>query len=586
MSASSIQKKMRWGVLVACVSVGVLCAFYAKYISICGFHVPIMDFFRWISMYGEKVHNGTISFLDFFFDVNEQMQPGAMAIFFGMLELSDYDMWPLVAVGNTLLCVKAVALAVLIFVPFLKQKKHILFGALSAIGVAAVCLNPNQWELVIEPFALVLAVREYLLYGIFLLFSIFFTKLFQVPFRKQLLYMTLLTVAVSVVSITILGSYFVGVLGAISIGGCILIVDQRKQIQSKQYLLGVIWAVGVLGTLSIYLSFTAGSVMNSVSASASMNLTAFLKGWCVFWGAAFVPQNYSESSLTLFYAVGATFTVISVVLLVMYFRKGLHKKSYFPLFLLAYGGVIALIIIVGRGTTYGIGGIASSRYCVESCMGVSGAVFLLAELVLQSDENNVGKILAYTSMTGVILSVVLCFRVELGIAPYRRIYQENISDCVLTIDLMDADDFSIFQAPEADVRKAVDFLRDNNLSIFHDIDAEHLFGDKGYQAINGIWDDGWACSDAQMLLQIGESGETILEIYIPFALPEDARIQMISDEMTLLDETISTSTESHKLVISGTPNSIMELRITTSFSFQNPPDVRDLSYLICAVSCE
>ena len=451
MSSSNIQKKKLFSIIAACVSIGVLCMFYARYISICGFHVPIMDFFRWISMYGEKVHNGTLSFLDFFFDVNEQMQPGAMAIFFGMLELSDYDMWPMVVAGNILISIKAVALAAMIFVPFLKEKKHILFGALCAIGIAAVSLNPNQWELVIEPFALALAVREYLLYGFFLLFSIFFTKLFQVPFRKQLLYMTLLTVAVSVVSITILASYFVGLLGAISIVGCVLIVDQRKHIQFKQCLLGVIWASGVLGTLAIYLSFTAGSVVNSVSASASTNFIDVIKGWCIFWGGAFVPQNYSDTSLTLFYVVGATFTAISAVLLVMYFRKGLHRKSYFPFFLLAYGGIIALILIVGRSSTYGIGGMASSRYCVESCIGVSGTVFMLAELVLQSEKNVFGKSLAYTAMTGVILSSALCFRVELGMAPYRRIYQENVADCMLTIDLMDADDFSFFQAPEADV---------------------------------------------------------------------------------------------------------------------------------------
>lgn len=586
MSASSIKKKKFFGIIAACISIGVICAVYAKYINICGFHVPIMDFFRWIGMYGEKVHNGTISFLDFFFDVNEQMQPGAMAIYFGMLELSDYDMWPMVAVGNVLLCIKAVALAALIFIPFLKQKKHILFGVLSAIGVAAVCLNPNQWELVIEPFTLSLAVREYLFYGIFLLFSIFFVKLFQIPFWKQLFYITLLTVVASAVSITISGAYFVGLLGAISIGGCILIIDQRKQIQSKQCLLGAIWAIGVLGTLSIYLSFTVDSVANSVSASTSMNLIDFIKAWCIFWGGAFVPQNFSESSLSQFFAVGAIFTVISAVLLAMYFHKGLHKKSYFPFFLLVYGCVIAVILIVGRCSTYGIGSIASSRYCVESCMGVCGAIFMLAELVLQSEGNNVGKPLAYMSMTGVILSAVLCFHVELGIAPYRRIYQENISDCMQTIDLLEGDAFDGFQALEDDVRKTVTFLRDNNLSIFRDFDAKHPLGAKGYQAINGIWDDGWASSDAQMLLQIGESGKTILEIYIPFVLPEDARIQITSDEMTLLDDGISASTEHQRFVISGIPNSIMELRITTSFSFQNPPDVRDLSYLICAVSCE
>ena len=84
--------------------------------------------------------------------------------------------------------------------------------------------------------------------------------------------MTLLTVSVSAVSITISGAYFVGLLGAISIGGCILIVDQRKQIQFKQCLLGVIWAGGVLGTLAIYLSFTSSSVMNSASASAYRNM--------------------------------------------------------------------------------------------------------------------------------------------------------------------------------------------------------------------------------------------------------------------------------------------------------------------------
>lgn len=584
MSLKKLPKKMWFAIAIACGSVGVICLLYAWYIRVCGFHVPIMDFFRWISMYGEKVHSGTISFLDFFFDVNEQMQPGAMAVYFGVLELSNYNMWPMVLAGNLLLCLKAVALASLVFVPFLKEKKHILFGVLCAIGVAAVCLNPNQWELVIEPFALAIALRECLYYLVFLLFSLFFTKLFEIPFKKQLIFMTLLTVVSFLLSITLSAAYFVGLLGAISIGGCILIIDQRKQIRCRQCVLGVIWAIGVLGTLAVYLHFTAGSVMASASASASMHLTDVVKGWLIFWGGALVPQNYSEASLTPFYVAGTLFTVISAVLLVLYLRRGLHKKSYFPIFLLAYGGVLALTLIVGRSTTYGLAGMASSRYCVESCMGLSGALFMLSGLVLHSEQRRWSGVLAGAAVCAVILSAALCFRVELEIAPYRRIYQENISVSMQTIDLLDSDAFAAFQAPEEDVRNAVAFLRDNNLSIFRDAEAKHPFGEKGYQATGGIWDDGWASSEAQMLLQIGESGYSALEIYIPFALPEDAWIHIASKDTVLVDAPVTA--ESQRISISGAPNSILKLEITTNFSFQNPPDIRDLSYLICSVQGE
>lgn len=73
-----------------------ICAFYWRYITICGSHVPIMDFFKWISFYGETVHSGDMSFAQFFYDVNEQVQPGALALNFLIMENSDYDNMTLV----------------------------------------------------------------------------------------------------------------------------------------------------------------------------------------------------------------------------------------------------------------------------------------------------------------------------------------------------------------------------------------------------------------------------------------------------------------------------------------------------------
>lgn len=538
MSDGMVRKKRLLSVVVAGISLSVLCAYYLKYIEICGFHVPIMDFYRWISMYGEKVHSGTISFMDFFFDVNEQMQPGAMAIYFSMMELFDYDMWPMVLVGNVLLCLKALLLGMLVLIPFLKKKNNILFGVLCAIGIAMVSLNPNQWELAIEPFTLSLATREFLYYAIFILFSFLFTRLFRITYGKQVLYMTLLTVVAIAISLIMSGAYFIGLMGAISICGCILIIDQQKQIRPRQCLLGVIWALGVLGTLAIYLRFTGESVMNSTTASVSLSLHDIVRGWCIFWGGAFVPQNYSESSLTLFYVAGAIFTIVSAVLLFLYFRKGLHRESYFPLFLLVYGIVIALILIVGRGSTFGIGSMASSRYCVESCIGVSGALIMLAQLVLRSNHA-VKTIPAWIAVVSIILSGCLCFHVEMDIAPYRRIYQENLADCMRTIEYLESDAFGAFQAEEKYVRSTVEFLRKNKLSIFKNADAEMSLGEKGYQAISGIWEDGWASSEAQMLMWIGESGYSKLEVYIPFGLPENERIIIVTKEKMLLNEVLS-----------------------------------------------
>ena len=93
------------------------CFYYFRYMYIAGSRVPFMDFFKWIAMYAEDVHNGAISVMQFFTDVNEQVQPGALALVFWLLECTDYDVWPLMILGAIIQCVRCVIIGAIAMIP-------------------------------------------------------------------------------------------------------------------------------------------------------------------------------------------------------------------------------------------------------------------------------------------------------------------------------------------------------------------------------------------------------------------------------------------------------------------------------------
>ena len=104
----SMRRKI--GCMVLLATVFILIEHFV-YTHIAGYRIPIMDFYRWIANYAERVHSGSMRFIDFFSDTNEQVQPVALAMDFFVFEHTRYSMYALVVMGAVLRAAFAVGLA-------------------------------------------------------------------------------------------------------------------------------------------------------------------------------------------------------------------------------------------------------------------------------------------------------------------------------------------------------------------------------------------------------------------------------------------------------------------------------------------
>ena len=77
------------------------------------------------------------------------------------------------------------------------------------------------------------------------------------------------------------------------------------------------------------------------------------------------------------------------------------------------------------------------------------------------------------------------------------------------------------------------------------------------------------------------NGQIRLDIYIPFALPENGCISVTVDSEHYKDFPVSSG--SFTLEIQTAPYTEQLIGLNSNFEFNNPPDVRSLSFLITSL---
>lgn len=179
-------------------------------------------------------------------------------------------------------------------------------------------------------------------------------------------------------------------------------------------------------------------------------------------------------------------------------------------------------------------------------------------------------------------SAVLCNAYEMRIAPYRAMYQEGIVNAMKYADYLDDDQLLICQAEPSYVREAVHFLRENQLSIFSESqETEDVYSFEKITRLEGIEADGWAADSSRLAVPTGKNGIIKLAIYIPFDLPENACITVSVDGEHYKDFPVSSG--SFTLEIQTAPYTEQLIGLNSNFEFNNPPDVRSLSFLITSL---
>lgn len=441
---------------------------YWNYIKTAESTVPIMDFWHWIAIYGQKVVEGTIHFKDFFFsDRGEHIQPLLMAIQFDVLRYSKFDVKPLVEMGAVLRIVMALFL-VAVFITSNKKRNNEIFQGITVICLILCVLNFNQWELMTEPFALGNSLRVFLYYLSFMIPGFLAANIKKWSAQKRTGVAVVFGSSSAAITVLFSAAYFVAFLPAIGLSFMYLLIRDRDK--CKDYVFSVlIWGVlSFIGAITYLLLFMNGS-RDSVVTMIDISKLPFhlLESIVLFFGASVLPNHLSDVvGFAPFYIVGTLLLLYIGILLSSYFGDKKDQYSIFPLTCIIYSTVIAVAISLGRMDEFGTTVMCSSRYAVESSIGLVGVTILTYEKYIC--HSVCIKSVVKGIMLELVLLTMLCSSMvsELQIAPYRGLYSENIAEIMRNIDLYSDEELSVTQGEAGDVRYCVEFFKENKLSIF------------------------------------------------------------------------------------------------------------------------
>ena len=182
-----------------------------------------------------------------------------------------------------------------------------------------------------------------------------------------------------------------------------------------------------------------------------------------------VPQTITETMSTeLIIVCGLFLLIIILIAVILYFHFQIYKKTWLPLLMASYGIVSIPIIIYGRAGMYSLNYLTSSRYACESTLIWVACAFIFAYSAIVYSKPSV-RIVAWTCMLSISLTILHADYSEFKIAPYRGAYKDNLIQ-ILKKEEISSEDVALFQAPEDMVRNGIGLLKKYQLNIYQNID--------------------------------------------------------------------------------------------------------------------
>lgn len=445
---------------------------YVEYMNTAKSTVPIMDYWQWIAVYGQRVQDGTLTFRDYFnSDFGEHIQPMCMAINFLVLKISHFDVKPLVEWGMWLRVI-VTALIVILFVWRQRntQYRNYLLQLICAIAICMSVLNYNQWEMTTEPFSLTNAFRIANYFLSFYFADIFVKGIATRKMRVNLIYGALLGCFCAYLTIFVGAAYFVGHLVAIGVVMLWTLLQQRQAFKKYFWPMAVWAAISFIAACAYYILVSRRGVTREDAETTKNVLVLIIQAVCYFWGGLFVhDQTVNEYGSSLITMVGAFVLIYSVVILIRYLKTHREGKELFPAMCLIYALILSVAISVGRVTLFGAGSLAASRYVVETGIGLVGTVWMTYSVAVEHPFKKI-KWAKYTVCVYLVIAMLSSAAAEeMEMAPYRKIYNDNLAEMMTHLEDYTDDELGVFQANSPDfVRYCVEFFKENNLSFFYE----------------------------------------------------------------------------------------------------------------------
>lgn len=278
-------------------------------------------------------------------------------------------------------------------------------------------------------------------------------------------------------------------------------------IKKKYYKKHII--IVALQTLGIIFYCLTLDKNNLLSGSMPVNLSfvekigRFVCGIPIMLSSPIIHISFSEKTLLANYLIGILIFLLSIIYLIVFVKNKFYIKSYFPVLCVLYAFSNVAVIIVGRGFSFGLLSLASSRYVVETTLGYLGLI-IISMMIISEEKKAIFKVISGLFIVGFILLFIICNRKEFSIGPYRKAYGESMKNIAVYLNDSSDEQLNIFQAPPKDVREGIETMKKYQLSIWSDNEYIEIFFGKeknntNQYIISGISnpEDGYSWTDSE-----------------------------------------------------------------------------------------
>lgn len=428
------------------------------YISEASSNVPIMDYWRYLNCLVEKSYNSGISYSDLCSVNGIHKSPYQLFLFLLNVKLFHWNTQISMYLSAFVLLVLGVYLYKIIKKIYSTNSYLVQFlGAVIVLNIFSL----GAFEIIAQEFALSFVIR-------ILSFVILCQQTSAILNKNNEKFDNntwLLALYYLLVINLIGGAYSIGLSVAVLF---VIVFDFIKNLIKKINFNKWNHSVLVIGLIVGDYIYMHGLAMNqdgNISGEILELVKSFGEGLLVVGGVSLFG---SYISLKIAYITGAITILIHAILLFFYIKKKMYEKTYFPACLYAYSCVFYGMIFLGRGG-FGTEYLLSSRYITDSSLAIIADVIVIVMLIKGAEKHKIlTNILSICAVVFIMIGIFSTNIKEMRMAPYRKIYDDNLIEIMLDIDNYSDDDLGGFQAQfPQQVRDGVEIMKEYHLGVFN-----------------------------------------------------------------------------------------------------------------------
>ena len=427
------------------------------YLKNASYNFPYMDFWIGLSDTLERFFNNGLEFTDVI-HIPHALHSNVFMSIYHYIDLRYFNANILISIYGSLLAIGcSMILVAKIFVSYFRSSK-IFFDIFVFTAAVIPLINLNQWEILTLYCSIAFTLRIFMYLLIFYLVDKNIQRE-EKRIKDAILISILSFIVISGMSQAYFPPLIIGVIG-------ILVLDLiiKKGWKDRRVVLnyGIIILTNLGATFIWIVTLASGGMSSAGQTLQSISILEYCKGITIMLASVFIPQSMvlSEGALCL---IGIIIFTISVGAVVLFFAKKMFSRSYFPLACLIYAFCSVIIIILGRISTYGLMTVTSSRYVIETTVGLIGLSLIMGGSIKDSFKKEKIKYLQMIVSLIIICltigAVWFCNYTERKIGPYRKAYCVNLEKLALDIDSVTDEELELFQAPAGEVRSGVSAMK-------------------------------------------------------------------------------------------------------------------------------